>query len=101
MKTEKSNAEIVVYENKKEAADKRKRCSFNELCEDLQTDNICIKRYVMEEDPEQFKQNKDLWCLICRAGIDTLPATYVNGKIVKIEEYPTKKEVDSWISDAI
>jgi hypothetical protein len=28
-----------------------------------------------------------------------LPATYVNGKVEKIEEYPSKKEISNWLSD--
>ncbi|MFZ7103603.1 MAG: arsenic metallochaperone ArsD family protein [Peptococcaceae bacterium] len=100
MKSEKNGAQIVIYENEKETADNLKLRSFNKLCKILDSDHICIKRYFWGENQEQFRQNKDLWRLICCAGIDMLPATYVNGKIEKIEEYPTLKEAYSWISNA-
>jgi hypothetical protein len=99
MKNEKFMAEIVVYENKRETADNPKLRGFNKLCKILAAKNICLRRYFYGEDQEQFRQNKDLWLLICCAGIDMLPATYVNSKIEKIEEYPSKREIYSWLSD--
>ncbi|MBZ4666604.1 arsenic metallochaperone ArsD family protein [Mahella sp.] len=99
METKKDDFEIIVYENNGEAADNMGLRSFNKLCKILGSKNICIKRYSFVKDREQFRQNNDLWHLICCAGIDILPATYVNGKIEKIEEYPTKKEIYRWISD--
>ncbi len=99
MEAKKDNSEIVVYENNDEVADSIELRSFNKLCKILGSKNICIKRYSFVEDREQFRQNKDLWHLICCAGIDMLPATYVNGKIEKIEGYPTKKDIYRWMSD--
>jgi hypothetical protein len=98
METIKNKIDIVVYEYKAETADNGKFCRFDRLCRKLASENICLRRYSFEDDREQLKQNKDLWLLICCAGIDMLPATYVNGKIEKIEEYPTKKEIYSWLS---
>lgn len=100
MKALKNRAEIIVYEYKAETADSGALYRFNRLCKILESENIFIKRYSFEEDNEQFRQNKDLWIMICYAGCETLPATYMNGKIEKIEEYPTKKEMNSWISGA-
>jgi hypothetical protein len=98
MKNEKIRAEIIVYEQKN-TADNPKLRGFNKLCKTLTSENICIRRYSFDEDHEQFRQNRDLWLLICCAGIDMLPATYVNGKVEKIEEYPSKKEISNWLSD--
>lgn len=95
----KKNAEIVVYENNEEFTDSKSLRIFSKLCKILESKDIYIRRYSFEEDREQFRQNEDLRCLICCAGREMLPATYVNGKIVKIEEYPTKKELYSWLSD--
>lgn len=99
MKAERDNFEITVYESNNEAIGSTVLCSFNKLCKILGSKNIFIKRHSFVEDREQFRKNKDLWYLICCAGIDILPATYVNGKIVKIEEYPTKEEIYSWLSE--
>ena len=99
MKAEKNRVEIVVYEYKAETADSGELRRFDRLCKKFESENILIKRYSFEEDYEQFRQNEDLWTMICYAGRETLPATYVNGKIEKIEEYPTKGEIFRWISN--
>lgn len=100
MKALKNRVEIVVYEYKAETAGSGELRRFDRLCKMFEYKNIFIQRFSFEEDQEQFRQNEDLWTMICCAGRETLPATYVNGKIEKIEEYPTKKEMNRWISDA-
>jgi hypothetical protein len=72
---------------------------FDKLCSNLESENIFIVRYSIEENRDQLRQNKGLWCLINCTGIDTLPVTYIDGKIEKIEEYPTKKEILFWLSE--
>jgi hypothetical protein len=99
MEAIKNEVDIAVYEYKAETADSGRLCRFDKLCRKLASENICLRRYFFEEDRELFRQNRDLRLLICCAGIDMLPATYVNGKIEKIEEYPTKKEINSWLSN--
>lgn len=95
----KKNAEIAVYENNIKYTDTKSLCRFNKLCKAFESKGISMRRYSFDEDREPFRQNKDLWHLICCAGREVLPATYVNGKIEKIEEYPTKKEVYNWLSN--
>lgn len=95
----KRNAEIIVYEDNEEFTDSKNLHVFNKLCKILETKDIYIMRYSFDKDREQLRQNKDLWHLICCAGRDMLPATYINGRIEKIEEYPTKKEIYSWLFD--
>lgn len=94
MKSEKNSIGIVVYENKKAADNK-----FNKPCKLLESKSICIQPYSFEKGRDQFEKNKDLWRLVCCAGIDMFPATHVNGEIEKIEEYPSKKEVYNRLSD--
>ena len=43
--------------------------------------------------------NKNVWILITHAGIDMLPATYVNNHLMKIEAYPTRAELDKWLNN--
>jgi|LFRM01.1.fsa_nt_gb hypothetical protein len=100
MKAEKNSVQIVIYENKNETVDSGKLCSFDKLCKKLESKNICIIRYSIEDGREQCIKNYDLWHLVSCAGIEMLPATYINGKIKKIEEYPTKKEVLYWVFNA-
>ncbi|NCC60539.1 MAG: arsenic metallochaperone ArsD family protein [Verrucomicrobiae bacterium] len=100
MKALKNRVEIVVYENKAGIVSNGELRRFNRLCKMLESENISIKRYSFEEDCEQLRQNEDLWTMVCCAGRETLPATYVNGRIEKIEEYPTKGEVNGWLLGA-
>lgn len=87
--------EIVVYERNEE--DDPQKLRFDKLCEILKSNNISIKRYVFMDNEEHARQNRDLWTLITCAGLEMLPATYVNGLIRKIEEYPAKKQIYRWI----
>ncbi|OPY61931.1 MAG: Arsenical resistance operon trans-acting repressor ArsD [Pelotomaculum sp. PtaU1.Bin065] len=100
MKALKNKVEIVVYENKAGIVSNGELRRFNRLCKMLESENISIKRYSFEDDQEQLRQNADLWTMVCCAGRETLPATYVNGRIEKIEKYPTKGEVNGWLSGA-
>ena len=100
MKALKNKVEIVVYENKAGIVSNGELRRFNRLCKMLESENISIKRYSFEDDQEQLRQNADLWTMVCCAGRETLPATYVNGRIEKIEEYPTKGEVNGWLLGA-
>ncbi len=96
MRAHNRDAEIVVYErNGDEEGNEKLR--FDQLCGVLGSQDIAIKRCTFVGNEEQFKQNCDLWALVTCAGFEMLPATYVNGKIRKIERYPTKKEIYRWI----
>ena|GEM_PF-1750164 len=95
MKANKGDVEIVVYERNEEYDPKKLR--FNELCEILKSKDISIKRYVFIGNEEHFRQNRDLWTLITCAGLEMLPATYVNGMIRMIEEYPAINHICRWI----
>jgi hypothetical protein len=87
---------IKVYENKRIATSTR----FDRLCNNLSVKGIKVYRYSLEKNREQFILNQDVWYLIICAGIEMLPATYVNGHIRKIESYPNKKEMNNWIKSS-
>ncbi len=89
---------IIVYESHFKNLDKRDLLRFNKLCKFLAEKNIHIKRYSINHNKDMFSENEDLCCLIYSAGIENLPATYVNGRIVKIEKYPTMEDINEWIS---
>ncbi len=97
MKATQNKVEVIVYESKRDPAGSRELHRFNELCKRLASKNILIRRYSYTEDPERFRENKDLCRLIGYAGVDMLPVTYVRGRIVKIEAYPTKAEIYDWL----
>jgi len=84
---------IEVYENERFVRSKR----FDKLCRELNIKGITIKRYSYRRNREQFISNKDVCVLITYAGIEMLPATYVNNNLMKIEAYPTQTELYKWL----
>lgn len=55
-------------------------------------------RYNLSSNPDSFVRNQAVTQLIQEKGVDCLPVTVLNGtEIVKIEEYPTSKELSEWI----
>lgn len=74
---------------------------FDKLCDKLSAQGITIIRYSFKKNRKEFIMNEDLWCLITHAGIELLPATYVNGHIMKTESYPSEKEIKDWIRNPL
>ncbi|MDL2237203.1 arsenic metallochaperone ArsD family protein [Christensenellaceae bacterium OttesenSCG-928-K19] len=65
-----------------------------EKCEELR---LHIIRYVYEEDKEPFRRCGNVYGLLAYGGTELLPATVLNGELVKIEEYPTIRELERWL----
>lgn len=86
---------IEIYEDERFARSTR----FDKLCNELRNKGLTIKRYNYEENREQFISNRDVWILITFAGIEILHATYINNHLMKIEAYPTRDELDIWLSN--
>ena len=51
-----------------------------------------IKRYLITQSPQKFKENSEVIKLIQKQQLKVLPITTCNGKIVKTGAYPTLKE---------
>ncbi|GEM_PF-6292027 len=66
---------------------------FNDLYNQLNEIGIIINHYIYGIDRNKFINNKDVWMLINCTGREMLPATCVNDHLIKIESYPTKKEL--------
>ncbi|WP_407372214.1 arsenite efflux transporter metallochaperone ArsD [Carnobacterium sp.] len=55
-------------------------------------------RYNLSSKPDSFVRNQAVTQLIQENGVNCLPVTVLNDtKIVKIEKYPTNKELSEWI----
>ena len=54
---------------------------------------IVIERFNLTNTPMAFVTNADVNKLITDKGVEVLPATLVNGKVVKTSAYPTTKEI--------
>jgi hypothetical protein len=55
-----------------------------------------IERYLLSQQGPKFMQNKDVLELLKKYGVEVLPVTVVNGKVVKQKSYPTYDEMKSY-----
>jgi hypothetical protein len=83
---------ITTYESKNFCKDNRRDCaSFSRHVSE--TEGCTVRRVFYEENLDVFRENKAVWSLICDAGTEILPVSVADGKIVKIEDYPGKREL--------
>lgn len=64
----------------------------------LKKNNVSIKRYNLNNFPQEFVNNAEINKLINTDGVESLPATVVDGKIVKTKKYPTNGEIVMWLN---
>jgi len=84
-----TNSEVTIFDNSSNSENKK----FNDLYNQLNEIGIIINHYIYGIDRNKFINNKDVWMLINCTGREMLPATYVNNHLIKIESYPSKKEL--------
>lgn len=58
----------------------------------LKNKGIHIERHNLTNNPQAFIDNKDINKILNSEGVNVLPVTMVDGKIVKTEAYPTNEE---------
>lgn len=54
------------------------------------------KRYNLSNDPQEFVNNEIIVELLKEQGADVLPATILNGELVKFGEYPSIEEIEGY-----
>lgn len=59
----------------------------------LKQKNVKIQRYNLNSNPQAFVDHAEINQLIMKYGVDVLPATIVDGKIVKTKTYPNNQEI--------
>lgn len=64
----------------------------------LQNKGYDIVRYNLAQNAEPYVLNSEIGLLMEAEGVDALPATVVEGKILKTHNYPTKTELASWLN---
>lgn len=55
-----------------------------------------IRRYNLGNEPDVFIANEEIKILLDKKGMNALPATVVDGKVMKEGIYPTTAELSSW-----
>lgn len=63
----------------------------------LKKNGVIVKRFNLNNFPQEFVNNIEINKLINGNGVEALPATVVDGKIVKTKAYPTNKEITAWL----
>jgi Arsenical resistance operon protein ArsD len=58
----------------------------------LSNKGILVERYNLTSNPQIFVDNKTINEILMKQGVDVLPVTMVDGKIVKMGKYPTNDE---------
>jgi hypothetical protein len=59
----------------------------------LEKNGVKVERYNLNNNPQAFVDNIAVSEILNRDGIDVLPVTIVDGKIVKTKSYPTNEEL--------
>lgn len=54
------------------------------------------KRYNLSNNPQSFVENEKISQLLQEKGADALPATLLNGEVVKVGEYPSIEEITAF-----
>lgn len=66
------------------------------LAAELKTKGVTLDRANLSTKPEKFVQSTLVSGLIKECGIEILPLTVIDGKVVKKGEYPTNAEIEEW-----
>ncbi|MGG7058378.1 arsenite efflux transporter metallochaperone ArsD [Clostridium nigeriense] len=59
----------------------------------LNNKGILVERYNLTSNPQIFVDNKTINELLMKKGVDVLPVTMLEGKIVKVGSYLTNEEI--------
>lgn len=59
----------------------------------LNNKGILVERYNLTSNPQIFVDNKTINELLMKKGVDVLPVTMLEGKIVKMGSYLTNEEI--------
>jgi hypothetical protein len=68
---------------------------LNETVMELQSQGVSVARYQMTSHPNAFLNNGEVMKLVREQQMDALPITVVQGKVIKVGEYPTSAEIKS------
>ena len=64
----------------------------------LKKNGVNVTRYNLNNFPQEFIDNREINKLINgEGGVDLLPATMIDGEIVKTKRYPTNAEIMNWL----
>ncbi|HYE12503.1 MAG TPA: arsenite efflux transporter metallochaperone ArsD [Patescibacteria group bacterium] len=59
----------------------------------LKKNGVLVERYNLSSNPQIFVDNAEINRMLNTNGVEILPVTMVDGKVVKIKTYPTDEEI--------
>ncbi|MEF9919216.1 MAG: arsenic metallochaperone ArsD family protein, partial [Eubacterium sp.] len=71
---------------------------INEMVAAFADDGWNIMRHNLTMDPNAFVENQTIGTLLVKKGNSVLPITLVDGKVVKMREYPSAFEFSKWFA---
>ncbi len=60
---------------------------------------VKVQRYLLSQQGPKFMQTKEVMELLKKHGVEVLPITIADGKVVKQKAYPTYAEMKSYAED--
>lgn len=70
---------------------------LNKLANNLDS-GVKVDRYNLTNNPQAFIDNEAINEMLNKKGVDILPVTIVDGKIVKTKNYPTNDELSKLLN---
>ena len=64
--------------------------------ETLRKTGVVVDRYNLAQQPQAFVQNTEIQTLMASGGVDVLPVTVVNGRVVSRGFYPSLELMQRW-----
>jgi hypothetical protein len=63
----------------------------------LRSNRILVERYNLASNPQAFVNNQEINKMLNDNGVEILPVTMVNGRVVKSKTYPTNAEISKFL----
>ncbi len=57
---------------------------------------VGVERYLLQQQGRKFMENSEVLALLQEHGTDILPITVVNGRVMKMREFPRYAELLQW-----
>jgi len=67
----------------------------SEMVLKLNGQGVVVQRYVMNQQPQAFLNNAEVYRLVRERQLAALPITTVNGQLIKVGAYPSLAEVQT------
>lgn len=63
----------------------------------LKKSKVTVERFNLSSNPQEFVTNAEVNKMIMDSGVESLPITVLDGKIVRTAAYPTNREILAWV----